>query len=274
MPEYSNPPKRYFYEPSPGLRILGYSLPKLNHQEVSALMKAFINALVPLVTRFFSDFCLPHASEFLQLGYTPADFGSIDLLPWNEIVRQSYALALIGFNLDLSWEAAKLEEIVHHTLPSQSKGYLEQWLEAFVEVMRNNSHKPMEAIFAGTAPLTNENLKQVAAVGSYYFDLCYYQNAEMYQVQTTKKQLLQVPNDQPVAVYDEMVNSLPSDSPLIDSKSFLLARNWNNKGNSMEAISFMLAELGFHELTWALGWIILNLQFEYQNYSWLSPHIH
>ena len=99
-------------------------------------------------------------------------------------------------------------------------------VEAFVEIMHENSHKPMEAIFAGTAPCTNENLKQLAAMGSCYFDLCYHQIAEVYQVQTTKKQLLQVPNDQLVEVYDEMVNSLPSDSPLIDCKSFLLARNW------------------------------------------------
>ena len=140
--------------------------------------------------------------------------------------------------------------------------------------MHNNSYKPLEAIFAGAAPFTNENLKQVATMGSYYFDLCYRQIADMYQVQTAKKQLLQVPNDQRVAVYDEIVNSLPSDSPLIDAKSFLLARRWNNKGNSMEAISFILVELGFHKMTWTLGWLLLNLQFEYQNYSWLNPHIH
>ena len=81
-------------------------------------------------------------------------------------------------------------------------------MEAFVEIMHNNSHKPLEAIFAGTAPFTNENPKQLASMGSFCFDLCYHQIAEMYQVQTTKKQLLQVPNDQLVAV-DEIVNSLP-----------------------------------------------------------------
>ena len=68
-------------------------------------------------------------------------------------------------------------------------------------------------------------------------------------MQTTKKQLLQVPNDQLAEVYDEIVNALPSDSSLIDSKSFLLARSWNDKGSSMEVIAFLLAELGFREMT-------------------------
>ena len=198
--EYSNPPQRYFYAPSPGLRILGHSIPKLSHQEASTLMKVFSKALAPLVNQFFADFCLPHLAESPRIGYAPADFASVHLLPWIEIVRQTHALALIGFHIDLSWETSKLEETVKHTLPSQSKGCLAQWVEAFVEVMRNNSHKPSEAIFSGIAPFTNENLKQVEATGSYYFDLCHHQIADVYQVQTTKKQLLQAPNEQLVAV--------------------------------------------------------------------------
>ena len=89
-------------------------------------MKVFSKALVPLVNQFFADFCLPHRAEFPRLGYVPADFASVDLLPWNEIVRQTHALALIGFHIDLSWETSKLEETVKHTLPSQSKGCLAQ----------------------------------------------------------------------------------------------------------------------------------------------------
>ena len=71
----------------------------------------------------------------------------MDLLPWNEIVRQSYALAFLGIHIDPSWDTSKLEELVNHTLPSQSKGYPAQWVEAFVEITHNKSTNPLMPFF-------------------------------------------------------------------------------------------------------------------------------
>ena len=75
----------------------------------------------------------------------------MDLLPWNEIVRQSYVLAFLGFHIDPSWDTSKLEELVNHTLPSQSKGYPAQWVEAFVEITRNKSTTPLRPFFRFSA---------------------------------------------------------------------------------------------------------------------------
>ena len=109
----------------PRHHTLRFSLVAMKEQSVMYSTKCF-GAPELLV-----DFILPHPSELPNLGYTPADLAAMDLLPGNEIVRQSYALALLGFHIDLACETENLEELVAHTLTSQSRGFLPQWVEAF-----------------------------------------------------------------------------------------------------------------------------------------------
>ena len=114
---------------------------------------------------------------------------------------------------------------------------------------------------AGHAPWTNDALKKLASSGSWYFDLVYYQVTALFKCQTTKIHDLPAPNDQFVMFYDAMVDRLPRNHPLLDSKTHLISRHWNNKGNSLEALMLLVAETGAHDLVWSIGYIIMNLQF-------------
>ena len=93
------------------------------------------------------------------------------------------------------------------------------------------------------------------------------------KLQTTQSQLLQVPNDALVQIYDQiLINSHPGDK-LAQWYSSADGRHWNNKGNSLEAMSLLLAEQGYHELLVAFLWVIVQLHFQGKAYHWLDPHV-
>ena len=97
----------------------------------------------------------------------------------------------------------------------------------------------------------------------------------LHKCQTTKKQDLPAPNDQFVQIYDTMVDRIHRDHPLVtlvNDKTHLLGRHWNNKGNSMESLLLLIAETGAHDLVWSVAYLIMNMHFRKQRLPWLERY--
>ena len=118
--------------------------------------------------------------------------------------------------------------------------YLQQFVDNLVEIV--HKHPVTIDIFGGLPPFTNAPLKKLASAGSYFFDQVYAQLASLLQVQTTTKQNLVAPNDAFTEIYDLFMYSISPDSPLYQHSDQYRNRHWNNKGNSLEALSLILAE--------------------------------
>ena len=119
-----------------------------------------------------------------------------------------------------------------HTLFSDQHAYpFEQAVDHLCHIIFRD--EDLWIVFAGHAPWTNDALQKLASSGSWYLDLVYYQVTALFKCQTTKKHDLPAPNDQFVMFYDAMVDRLPRNHPLLDDKTHLFSRNWNNKGNSL-----------------------------------------
>ena len=159
-----------------------------------------------------------------------------------------------------------------HSLFSDQHDYLfEQAVDHLCHIIFRD--EDLWTVFAGHAPWTNDTLKKLASSGSWYFDLVYYQVTALFKCQTTKKHDLPAPNDQFVMFYDAMVDRLPRSHPLLDSKTHLISRHWNHKGNSLEALMLLVAETGAHDLVWSVGYIIMNLQFRKQRLPWIEDYL-
>ena len=133
----------------------------------------------------------------------------------------------------------------------------------------------LEAVFLGRAPYTTEPFKKLAGAGSCFFDTLYFQVTAVYKLQTTKKHDMPAPNDALGALYDLIVTRASHMSEIGSQKSHLLSRHWNNKGNSMEALSLLMVERGDHTLIVVQAWLVMQLQFAKGPYpgisQWLSP---
>ena len=119
--------------------------------------------------------------------------------------------------------------------------YLDQFMSLLVEPIESSA--TMLAVFRGDAPYTNENLKKLACAGSCNFDILYYQITAMYGLQTRSTQDLPAPNSSFVVIYDTLVQL-----KIISDDHTLLSRHWNNKGNSMEACTLLLAEGNYRDV--------------------------
>ena len=166
---------------------------------------------------------------------------SLDFAPWVSLVPRSYSFALTDQGVtDVSWSTTVLETLVYRFLAGTNEYLVDQYADSFLQVLEHNPI--LEAVFMGSPPYTNEDLKKLAGAGSCFFDTLYYQVAAMYRLQTTKHQHLPAPNDRLGTLYDLIVARAPDMSEIGSQKQNLLDRHWNNKGNSMEALAFLLVE--------------------------------
>ena len=157
----------------------------------------------------------PNLVEGLALTYSQCI--TLDLLPWVQVVRQSYARAFELREVTPAWTVEALEEFVFVMLDDPDE-YLDQFMSLLVEPIESSA--TMLAVFRGDAPYTNENLKKLAS------------------------QDLPAPNNSFVVIYDTLVQL----SEIISDDHTLLSRHWNNKGNSMEACTLLLAEGNYRDV--------------------------
>ena len=219
-------------------------------------------------------FDLPSPSRvpgFADLGWDDSSLVVQDLIPWRELIRQSYALAMERHGIPKEWDTSCIKQLCHSLFSNQHEYLFEQSVDHLCDAIFRD--EDLCDVFAGYASWTNDTLKKLASSGSWYFDLVYHQVTALYKCQTTKKHDLPTPNDQFVMFYDAMVDCLPRHHPLVDDKEHLLSRHWNNKGNSMEALMLLIAETEAHDLVWSVGYLIMNLQFRKQRLPWIESYL-
>ena len=69
------------------------------------------------------------------------------------------------------------------------------------------------------------------------------------------------------------MRSISPDSPLYPHRDQYLSRRWNNKGNSLESLSLILAEHGFHSFVWVMAWVCIQLSYKDQSYSFVISYV-
>ena len=228
-------------------------------------------AFTPVIEDVITEYGLPLPSEVPSLQLTTPDVLGLVLLPWDHMVRTSYSLALQQFQITPKWELSALEALLQDLLPSEDQCYLDQFAQVLVEV--THGHKHLLDVLSGQAPFTNAPLKKLASAGSYYFDHVYAQIGSLLKVQTTTKQNLVAANDSLGIIYGTYFQFITPDSSLYEHSDNLLNRHWNNKGNSMESLTLLLAELGFHHIVWIMGWLCVQLSYKDNSYSFLNPYV-
>ena len=273
-PKYEPHKASFLRNKWPEWKHLNRAIGDANPHSYSRMMMLFEAALRPAVEEMLYCFDLPSPSRvpgFADMGWDDSSLVVQDLIPWRELIRQSYALAMERHGIPKEWDTSCIKQLRHSLFSDQQDYLFEQAIDHLCDVIFRD--EDLWTVFAGHAPWTNETLKKLASSGSWYFDLVYYQITALFKCQTTKKQDLPVPNDQFVVFYDCMVDRLPRHHPLIDSKAQLLSRHWNNKGNSLEALMLLVAETCSHDLVWSVGYIIMNLQFRKQRLPWIEDYL-
>ena len=136
-----------------------------------------------------------------------------------------------------------------------------------------DEHHYLLEVFSGSAPYPNSPLKKLASAGASFFDHVYTQLAVMLKIQTTTNQNLVAANDAFCEIYDTILQHLPGGSPLADKIDSCVQRHWNKNGNSMEALSLLLAEHGHHVLIWIMAWICVQISYKDNSYSFVNPYV-
>ena len=187
------------------------------------------------------------------------------------MIRTSYNLALDYFRITPAWDIPAFEAPLTSLLPSHEQTYLQQFIDILTRVI--NDSQLFTDVFGGLAPFTNAPLKKLASAGSSFFDHVYAQLATVLQIQTTTKQNLVAPNDAFVEISGQVLYSISPSSQLYSHRDQSLGSRWNNTGNSLESLSLLLAEQGFHSLVWVMCWICIQLSYKGQSYSFVNPYV-
>ena len=255
---------------TPFFTQLGNSIASCNIHGCSTFLTLIEEALLPLSESVIQDYNLPSPKSIpsLQLSYKDL---TLVWVPWDHMVRTSHFMALDYFQITPVWDIPAIESLLNNLLPAQDQPYLQQFTDNFVEILH---HTPLFTdIFGGLAPFTNAPLKKLASAGSSFFDQVYAHLASLLQIQTTTKQNLVAPNDAFVEIYDQVMHSLSPDSRLFQHRDQYLSRHWNNKGNSLESLSLILIEHGFHSFVWIMAWICIQLSYKGHSYSFVNPYV-
>ena len=224
-PKYEPHKASFLRNKWPQWKHLSRAISTANPHNYSRMMMLFETALRPAVDEMLYCFDIPPPSRisgFADMGWDDSSLVVQDLIPWRELIRQSYALALERHGIPKEWDTSCIKQLCHSLLSDQQEYLFEQSVDHLCDIIFRD--EDLWNVFAGFAPWTNETLKKLAGSGSWYFDLVYYQVTALFKCQTTKKHDLPAPNDQFVMFYDAMVDRLPRHHPLVDENlnSFLV----------------------------------------------------
>jgi hypothetical protein len=175
------------------------------------------------------------------------------LLPYAKMMSYSFSMLTekpppFAFTISLIEDSLKW----HFTLLN-----FHHWGKAFAEWLLSDAR--FVAIFLGHDPYNNSNVKAMANIGSQFFDSMSVIFATAYQIGNTKRTNNEAaPNGTLVEMYDTLVKY----HNVTDDPTSALARNWNNKGNSMETLAMTMLENEKHPLLWFNAFITLHASYQ------------
>ena len=194
LTEYEIPKKTNFMMKHPYFTQLGNSIQSCNVQEVSMLLTVCNEAFHPGIENAILEYGLPLPNEVPSFDLKTPDVRGLVLLPWDHMVRTSFAVALQTFQITPKWDPTCIEALLTNLLPSEDQCYLDQFAYILVEVV--HSHQHLVDVFAGHPPIHQCSFKASASrVLLHYFDHVYAQIGTLLKVQTTTKQNLVAAND-------------------------------------------------------------------------------
>ena len=255
----------------PAFHQLSYSVDSCNVQGCSMILRIVAHACSFIPEHLVQAFELPNLSVIAYLGYSPKDIITLDLIPWHSLVRETFRWAFQDSRAYESFTQESVETVAYYLLHNNSEFLLDQFCRIFANLL--SRHTDLTAVFLGQAPFVNDPLRRLAAAGSSYFDTVYHNMAAIYGLHTTSKQHILAPNEALCTIYDLVVKMSPPNSTVQTHATAALSRNWNNRGNSMEALSLMLAERGEHTFIVGMAWIVLQLTYATQAYPWLAQYL-
>ncbi len=179
-------------------------------------------------------------------------FLTTSLLPYAKMIMYSFYKLTGQSNAKLTYnEVETALKWTYHQLTWSS------WGEAFSKWLRSNPKA--YAIFIGTDPYNNTNLKALANVGSQMFDTMSVIFATAYQIGNAKRTNNEAaPNGTLVEMYDNLIKY----QNISDNSSTHLDRNWNNKGNSLEALAMTMLEDEQYSLLWFTAYVTLHASYQ------------
>ena len=179
------------------------------------------------------------------------DIARINMIPWDYLIATPM---LLGLDDAQSYHLTKFDPQDFgmdyiKMLQSTFKQDHHQFYEACAYLATFIEEKPMLLdIFLGNDPYTNEYLKGLSALCTCFTDPSYWQLADVFKRRPRQNSQLQVPNGSLVEIHNHIVTSFKDvDSQLL---SWPNTRHWNNKGNSMETLLYILFEESQHLLFW------------------------
>ena len=148
----------------PEWKHLNRAIGDANPHSYSRMMMLFEAALRPAVEEMLYCFDLPSPSVvpgFADMGWDDASLVVQDLIPWRELIRQSYALAMERHGIPKKWDTSCIKQLCHSLFSDQHDYLFEQAVDHLCHVIFRD--EDMWTVFAGHAPWTNDALKKLAS---------------------------------------------------------------------------------------------------------------
>jgi hypothetical protein len=186
----------------------------------------------------------------------PKDSVFTTFVPFPKLVAHSYlqAVTLQGSTFDAQTLNSALQAVFSELTVESWTWYFDAWLR---DKTASKTSANKMSIFAGAAPYTNDCLKCTANIGSQFFDTITAVLAGFYRVGISKKaQSEAAPNDTLKHLYEQVIVNYGT------AKAECISRHWNNKGNSMETLMFVMYEESYHALVWFTGYICVNYSYQ------------
>ena len=117
------------------------------------MMMLFEAALRPAVEEMLYCFDLPSPSRvpgFADMGWDDSSLVVQDLIPWRELIRQSYALAMERHGIPKEWDTSCIKQLCHSLFSDQHDYLFEQAVDHLCDVIFRD--EDMWTVFAGHAP--------------------------------------------------------------------------------------------------------------------------
>ena len=182
-PTYEPHKASYLSSKWPEWKQLNRAIGQANPHSYSRMMMLFEAALGPAVQEMLNCFDLPSPSVvpgFADMGWDDASLVVQDLIPWRELIRQSYALAMERHSIPKKWDTSCIKQMCHSLFSDQHDYLFEQAVDHLCHIIFRD--EDLWTVFAGHAPWTNDTLKKLASSGSWYFDLVYYQITALFKM--------------------------------------------------------------------------------------------
>ena len=196
------------------------------------------------------------------------DIPTCNMIPWDSLVAAS-AISMIqeaeqlGCTLSPSGWTRDFADYIRGSFLDEASLWF-QAVDEFERWMFESEY--LSNIFLGADVFSNTALKGLSSFASCFTDLAFWQLAFVFGRLSHFRSQLQVPNDSLVSFWNDVAKSSNLNPECLQAA---INRHWNNKGNSMETLLYLLAEGGNHLLFWQIEYVLFMDQHKDVGQPWV-----